>query len=1097
MLAERPGTAGNAMLICPNCGEENPDRFRLCGFCGTTLVSEQLTDKVRKTVTILFCDLKGSTPLGEKLDPESLREVLALYFDEMSGVLERHGGKVEKYIGDAIVAVFGLPRAHEDDALRACRAALDMERALERINETIEARWDVRLENRTGVNTGEVIAGEASASQHLVTGDAVNTAARLEQNAPTDQVLIGDPTYRLVRDAVEVEIVEPLELKGKAERVPAYRLVAVHSDEAIARNLDSPMVGRTKELGVLNDAFDRTTTQSAAHLVTVFGPPGAGKSRLLREFLNRVRDDVTTVHGRCLSYGEGITFWPLADIVRTIAGITDDDNLEAARAKLDASIEDVEVAERVAAAVGLSDAPFSVNETYWAAARFFAQLACKKPLVAVIDDIHWAEQAFLDLLRSAMRSLQTVPVLFLCSSRPELLEAHSDWGNGEREYDVVLKALTAEESASVIENILGSGEIDGRARARIIQAAEGNPLFVEQMVSMLVEDGIIERDASGAWRLIRDLDSLAMPGSINALITARLDRLTAGEQSVLQRAALIGQQFFRDAVEHLLSPETRPTIDQTLESLVFKGLIVRNQVSVAGLETFRFVHILIRDAAYAGMLKRARAELHEAFVDWVEGANPDRVREFEEIRGYHLEQSFLILGDLGPLNDHGVSLGLRASKHLAAAGKRAVARADMHAAANLLRRAAVLVPLTDPVGPRLHLDAAEALFEVGDFSSADESLVASIDGATACGDQTLATTASLVRRQFHFMTEAEGQEDELIAEATRGIEILGAADDHSGLVRAWRLLYYVHGTVCRYAAAENAAEQTMEHARIAGDTVMEKRFLYGLVICAVYGPTTVPDLIARCEQVLDRAGDDRKTRALTVSALARAEAMRGDFSRVRELYTSSRATLEDLGWNLHAALISHNSGPIEMMAGDLETAEAELRRDYEALEKMGERNYRSTTAGWLAEVLYRSGRDEEALTFTDACEEIAAPDDVTSQFLWRTVRAKLLARKGMAEAAESLGREACRIIERSDDIDSQGQALMDLSGVLELAGKRADAIAAIQHALTLFTGKGDVVATREARARLSALEGNGHASPAADELAIVIDLDKTRHPLTT
>jgi tetratricopeptide (TPR) repeat protein len=396
------------------------------------------------------------------------------------------------------------------------------------------------------------------------------------------------------------------------------------------------------------------------------------------------------------------------------------------------------------------------------------------------------------------------------------------------------------------------------------------------------------------------------------------------------------------------------------------------------------------------------------------------------------------------------------------------------------------------------LDAAEALFEVGSFPMADACLETAIQGAASMNDSALETTARLVRMQFHFMAEGEGDEGLLLDEAEKGIRLLEGENDHGGLARAMRLLYFVHGTKCRYAAAADAVEQIMKHARAASDHVMEKRFLTGLVICALYGPTPVPELIARCNEILEKAGDDRKTRAMTASALAHAEAMSGDFSRVRELYTGSRAILEDLGWNLHAALISLNSGPIEMAAGDLEAAERELRRDYEALDAMGERNYISTTAGWLAEVLYRLGNYDEALKFTEMSEKIAAPDDVTSQFLWRCVRAKLFARADRFEEAEMLALDSVSIIGRSDDTDSQAQALMDLAEVLTLAAKPHEALPAVEQALLLFDQKGNVVAAAEAKAALERILSGGPDAPRLGrDLSIVIDLDPVADPITS
>ena len=342
------------MQICPSCGEENPARFRLCGFCGTPLAAAVPAQEIRKTVTIVFSDLKGSTDLGEKLDSESLRELMTRYFDTMRAELERHGGTIEKYIGDAIMAVFGLPTVHEDDALRAVRAAAGMQRALAELNDELDRIWGVRLANRTGVNTGEVVAGDPAGGQRLVTGDPVNTAARLEQAAPTNEIIIGDLTYRLVRHAVEVEPLEPLELKGKADRVAAYRLLAVR-DLGSAGPLDpTPMVGRRLEMGRLREAFGAAAEGRVLRTVTVIGDAGVGKSRLIREFLASIQEDAYIVHGRCLAYGQGITFWPLVEIVRQAADIDEDDPPDRARAKLLGLLGDAQPADPVAPAIGLA-----------------------------------------------------------------------------------------------------------------------------------------------------------------------------------------------------------------------------------------------------------------------------------------------------------------------------------------------------------------------------------------------------------------------------------------------------------------------------------------------------------------------------------------------------------------------------------------------------------------------------------------------------------------------------------------------------------------------------------------------------------------------
>jgi class 3 adenylate cyclase len=523
------------MALCPNCGEENPDRFRLCGFCGTPLVPPVAPQEVRKTVTIVFSDLKGSTAMGEKLDSEAVREVMSRYFDEMRDALERHGGTVEKYIGDAIMAVFGLPRVHEDDALRAVRAAAEMRERLGVLNEELDRRWGVTVGNRTGVNTGEVVAGDPTTGQRLVTGDTVNTAARLEQAAPPSDVLIGETTYRLVRHAVEVEEVDALELKGKAERVPAYRLVSVHEAESVERRHDSPLVGRTHELGVLRDALASAERDGSCRLVTVVAQAGVGKSRLIEEFVQSAQPEARMFRGRCLPYGRGITFWPLVEIVRDAAGLRDDDPPEVGQAKLldIAGPGGEDAAARVASAVGLAATDFPLDEVFWGTRKLLELQALRQPLVVVFEDIHWAESAFLDLIEH-VRSTAAAPLLLVCAARPDLLEQRPDWAEQGPLFE--LQPLSEEESAQVIEHLLGDAAIPAEVRARIITAAEGNPLFVQQVLSMMIDDGLLRRE-DGRWVPTGDLADLAIPGSIQALLAARLDRAGLGHRPCLRGAA--------------------------------------------------------------------------------------------------------------------------------------------------------------------------------------------------------------------------------------------------------------------------------------------------------------------------------------------------------------------------------------------------------------------------------------------------------------------------------------------------------------------------------------------------------------------------------
>src|SRR5215211_8143985 len=426
------------MVTCATCGQESPDGFRFCGNCGSALLTDAGAGQaVRKTITVLFCDLVGSTALGERLDPESTQRVLGQHFQRVREVLERHQGTVEKYVGDAVVGVFGVPRLHEDDALRAVRAAAELGEALSELNKELERGSGVTLKIRVGLNTGEVVAGSAAAGSALVLGDAVNVAARLEQAAAPGEVLLGQTTWQLVRDAVTAEPVAPLALKGKAQGVAAWRLLGVSPDiPGHARRRDVPMVGREAERQLLLEAFDRVVAERACGLVTVLGAAGVGKTRLVDEALASVGERAVVLRGRCLSYGEDIAYWPVAEVVRQAAGISLDDTLQAAQGKLAALLAGQEQAEliasRIAASVGLAEAGGGTEETFWAIRQFLEHLGRGRPLVVVVDDLHWAEPTLLDLVEYLASFVRDAPMLLIGLARTELLDARSDWGGACR-----------------------------------------------------------------------------------------------------------------------------------------------------------------------------------------------------------------------------------------------------------------------------------------------------------------------------------------------------------------------------------------------------------------------------------------------------------------------------------------------------------------------------------------------------------------------------------------------------------------------------------------------------------------------------------------
>ena len=1052
------------MQHCPDCNEENPDRFRLCGYCGAQLSQPVASEEVRKTVTVVFCDLKGFTSLGEKLDSESLREVLSAYFSAMRHVLERHGGTVEKYIGDAIMAVFGLPRLHEDDALRAVRAASEMGTALQELNLRLEATWGMSLENRTGVNTGEVVAGDPAAGQRLATGDTVNVAARLEQAAPHGEVLIGETTFRLVKDAVTAEPMEPLELKGKSKRVPAYRLIGVGRSEAITRRMDLPVVGRDEELGRLLEAFDRALGSSHCEVVTVLGQAGIGKTRLIEEFVRHVGERALVLRGRCLSYGEGITFWPIAEALRQAAGILPDDQEEEARAKLwslvGAGREDV--ALRIGSLMGFGSGGYGKDELLWSVRAVLETIGRRRPLVVIFDDIHWAEQIFLDVIEYLADTSDHVPLLILCAARHELLDECPGFLTGRDGANrIELQELSRRDIARVLGNLIGDLQLPGGLEDRILSVADGNPLFAEQMIPMLIDSGVI-REQGGRWEFAGGYEDVPVPPNVSSLLASRLDRLIPLERTIVERAAVIGLEFEPAAVAALaLDGDAGADLAPPLSALCGKRLIRAADAGLRG-EGYQFSHLLVRDAAYDRLLKRTRARLHERFADWLLEISGNRVAELEEIIGYHLERSFLYRSELGPVNAHARSLGDRAARHLGVAGSRAMDRGDMPAAASMLQRAAGLLDEGHQDRPRLLLKAGEALTDVGELAAAEAALDAARNGAALLGNDAIGRAAELAGLQLRYTTDARSAQEGVVARVQELIPVLEEAADHHGLARAWRLLTYAHWTATRFGVAAEAAEQTIRHATQAGDEVMARRFAGALAISVLYGPTPAGEGVAYCEEVLSRAVEDRKASAITEVALAHLEAMRANFEVARARYRRSRALLEEFGWRHLAALTSLDSAPVEILAGDLEEAEHELRKDYRTLEQMGERNYISTTAGMLAEVLYRQGRYQESATLASTCRELASPDDVASQFLWRCVQAKLFARDRQQKRSDALLTEALDLIGGSDWLDWQGNGFMDLAEVCRLGGRIADAVQALAQASLRFAEKGNVVSARRA-----------------------------------
>ena len=1062
------------MPTCPSCGLENPADARFCNRCGSALgdaARASATAEVRKTVTVLFTDVTGSTDMGERLDPEALRRVMGRYFDRMQAVVERHGGTVEKFIGDAVMAVFGIPVLHEDDALRALRAASDMRAELVALNKELERDIGVTIATRTGVHTGEVVAGDPASGQRLATGDAVNIAARLEQAAAPGEILIGEPTFRLARAAVVAEPVEPLELKGKERPVPAYRLLEVLADvDAIERHLDSPMVGRDDELRLLDDAFRRSARERTAVLFTVLGAAGVGKSRLVGEFVELVGEEGRVLRGRCLAYGDGITYWPLAEIVKDAARITEHDPPDEAVARIRALLPGSDdqagvIATRVAEAIGVIEGATPAEEIAWATRRMFESLAADRPLVVVFDDIHWAEPTLLDLIEHVADWSRDAPVLLLCLARQELLDLRPAWGGGKLNATTIqLEPLTDDQAGSLLENLLAS-ELDEGVRGRIAGASEGNPLFVEQMVSMLIDDGFLERQGD-RWVTAGDLGDASVPPTIHALVAARLDRLGAEERSVVERAAVEGKVFHVGAVSALFPDEVRPDVRRHLMTLTRRELIRPDRPEFRGEEAFRFRHQLIRDATYQAVPKEARADLHERFADWLVKRVGDAPAEYEEIVGYHLEQAVRYRRELRLGPDSSSRTAARASVVLASAGRRAAGRGDFPAAMKLLDRARGLaVPVSRQL-VEICLDLEEAAAFSGEFGLSERAAADAVASAEAMGDQVLLARARISALDAIASTDSGRLVSEGPAVLDRAIPILEAAGDDWGLARAWGASVSIWNNAADRTRMGEGFDRAIEHARRAGDRAHLVQLLASRTANDYWGPLPAREGLARAAEVLEEIGDSRTLGARAQMYRAGLLGMLGRFDEAHAALEETRAVYREVA-SILAATTSFVVGPLELWAGDLPAAEAELRANCEALQRMGERSWLCSIAMFLADILYREGRDDEAAHWLEVGHEAAADDDLSAQADWRCVRAKLLSREGRFDEAEALVREGLATIQRTDEIEHIADAWADLYEVLRMAGRPDEAAEAAREAIATYERKENVAAASNLRRELA------------------------------
>jgi class 3 adenylate cyclase len=923
------------VVVCAKCGRESPDDFGFCPSCCAPLHGPQ-PRQVRKFVSVLFCDLTGSTALGDRTDPEALRAVMRRYYDNARTVLEHHGGTVEKFVGDAVMAVFGIPVATEDDALRAVRAAVGL-------RDTVH---DLGLQARIGVNTGEVIAVEGDS---LVTGDAVNVAARLEQSAAPGEVLLGETTEYLVRDAVITESFE-LSLRGKPNPVTAYRLIGLDAEATgVARHLDRPMVGRKRELDRLIADFSDAAASRTSRLFTLIGPAGVGKSRLVADFLTRVGDTATVARGRALSYGDGITYWPLVEILVHLG-------IEPDRA--------------------ISSSP---ADTQLAARAMFEEAARDRSLILVIDDLQWAEPPMLDLIEHIADWSRDVPILLLCIARPELLDRRPGWGGGKlNATSVLLEPLMAAEAEQLADLLLADLKLDAETRWHILAMAEGNPLFLEEMAALA-------RDADGAVRV---------PPTIRALLQARLDLLNDAERTVIERGAVEGKVFHRGSVTALAPPAARDGVPHQLVALVRKELLRPDQSQITGDFAYRFRHLLIRDTAYDALPKEVRAELYENFADWVESV--PALMEQDEIVGYHLERAVHYLRELGSDDARDARLSTRAGSRLSAAGVAAYERGDLHAVCNLLGRALAVLP---PGNQRRHVipDLVEALYQHG--RPADTGvLIQELEG----GDDADRATAVILRVLVEPISPTSSIEVTRATLESAGLHVeVSDPVSVSRYERARAALAWLAGDEVE---THDALLRAYQIAQSLGRRDLLRDVIFPLIGSAWFSVSASETLklIADIEDWLgDKAGplqsaslQDARGFTKYLAGLTSTEEKRSRSHRYIEM-------LQQTGSHMEALQVMDELSFIAWVEGDLAAREQIERRTIEELERIGDRNYLVNKLAETALNTSRLGRPEEALQIVAKARRIGSEQDIGDQIYLDLAEAHARARHGEQAAAKS------------------------------------------------------------------------------------------------
>jgi DNA-binding SARP family transcriptional activator len=995
------------------------------------------TPQARRPVTVLCVALQVAPSSGVTLDPETHGVVNEHVVSGLTAVLERHGGKLAASDSEHLMGVFGVTTLHEDDALRAVRASLEAREALTAEAATLPRHHGANLAYRFGLATGEALVGGPGPLGFA--GDVGVRAVMLAEAAGDGEILISQQTQRLAAGAIETD-------SAGRDR---FLLRSAHAGlRPLAVRLDAPLVGRGEEMRRLEAAYARATREQVTMIVTVTGEAGLGKTRLVQEFAGRLGGKAHVLTGRCLPYGEGITFWPLQEVVRQ-AG--DGDSPERIKALLDGEPDAAGVAEQLHHALGPGNqGSTAAAEIFWAARRFLEALARHRPVLAVFEDLHWAEPTFLDLVESLALQPGRSPIVVVCIARPELLDHRPAWADeADRSVFIQLTPLGEGSAAALLDSLSAGHRIASSTRARLIDTAGGNPLYLEQLAVSLSE-----QSGSG----IRP----ALPPTIQALLSARLQRLGPGASSVLARAAIVGKDFGEQAVRDLLPVEARSPLSRNLQTLVGKGLVQRGPPSRIPAEEYSFRHILIQEAAYRAIPKSLRAELHHRHADWLEDVVSDPFPGRSEILGHHLEQSVRYRTELWPADPESAALSHRAAAHLETAGNAAHDRGDDIAAANLLDRATALLPGDDPALGRLYTGLGTALIEAGQFEKARATLGHAQRITAASGDDGQHAHARVQALLLHLKMNP----NEAAIEITRALPELrrefGASQDDLGICRTLQLEAALHWDHSRSGAAEDAWLRAVVYARKVNDRWQLADILAWLASVALWGPTPAPTGIRRCMDYLDEIGNHPFGKAVILHHLAGLYAMQDDFAAARATLNNAKGILDSLGPTITAA-ITQPAALIAMLAGDPATAEKHLRLEYDSLYRMGERRMLATTAVTLARAIAAQGpsRYDEAIQLIAMGREAGVDEDLSVQAVGQGTLARIFADRGRYREAEELARSAAALSAQTDFLSAHADILLDLAYALATAGRVAEAHAAATQALDLYRRKGNLPGARE------------------------------------